>query len=139
MAQRLGPGVEIYGVPIQRRELLGVMHLKGFIIDDCVLYSGASLNNVYLQRNHRYRLDRYHLLQNRPLADSMAGLLTDVLRNGPSVYSLNTAKAPRTVAIQKAIVKFRRGPARQDAHRAAPRHRAVVVRPARRPALTLDK
>lgn len=61
------------------------MHLKGFIIDDCVLYSGASLNNVYLQRNHRYRLDRYHLLQNRPLADSMAGLLTDVLRNGPSV------------------------------------------------------
>ncbi len=108
MAQRLGPGVEIYGVPIQRRELLGVMHLKGFIIDDCVLYSGASLNNVYLQRNHRYRLDRYHLLQNRPLADSMAGLLTDVLRNGPSVYSLNTAKAPKTVAIQKAIVKFRR-------------------------------
>ncbi|WP_294245770.1 phospholipase D-like domain-containing protein [Propionivibrio sp.] len=87
MAQRLGPGVEIYGVPIQRRELLGVMHLKGFIIDDCVLYSGASLNNVYLQRNHRYRLDRYHLLQNRPLADSMAGLLTDVLRNGPSVLS----------------------------------------------------
>ena len=39
MAQRLGSGVKIYGVPVQRRELLGVMHLKGFIIDDTVLFS----------------------------------------------------------------------------------------------------
>ena len=38
MARRLGPGVEIYGVPIQRREFMGVMHLKGFVIDDVVLY-----------------------------------------------------------------------------------------------------
>ena len=31
--------VPIYGVPVQTRELFGVLHLKGFVIDDCVLYS----------------------------------------------------------------------------------------------------
>ena len=54
------PGVAIYGVPVQNRELFGVLHLKGFVIDDTVMYSGASLNDVYLARHGRYRLDRYH-------------------------------------------------------------------------------
>ena len=75
MAQRLGPGVDIFGVPVQRREFMGVMHLKGFIIDNKVLYSGASLNDVYLQRHQRYRIDRYHLINSPALADSMAALL----------------------------------------------------------------
>lgn len=62
----------IYGVSVQRKELFGVMHLKGFVIDDQVLYSGASLNNVYLHVGERYRFDRYHLLQHAALADSLA-------------------------------------------------------------------
>jgi CDP-diacylglycerol--serine O-phosphatidyltransferase len=65
MARRLGPGVPIYGVPVQSREWMGVMHLKGFVIDDALLYSGASINDVYLHRFDRYRLDRYHLIENR--------------------------------------------------------------------------
>ncbi|RMO90184.1 CDP-diacylglycerol--serine O-phosphatidyltransferase, partial [Pseudomonas syringae pv. maculicola] len=36
--------VPIYGVPVQTRELFGVLHLKGSVIDDCVIYSGASIN-----------------------------------------------------------------------------------------------
>ena len=40
--------IEIYGVPVKGRELLGVLHLKGFIFDDTLLYSGASLNDIYL-------------------------------------------------------------------------------------------
>ena len=108
MAQRLGPGVRILGVPVQRREFMGVMHLKGFIIDDCVLYSGASLNDVYLQRHTRYRLDRYHLIRSPSLADSMAHLLTGVLRTDPAVYPLDTRHTPKTVAIRDAIVRFRR-------------------------------
>jgi hypothetical protein len=80
MARRLGPGVPIYGVPVQGREWLGVLHLKGFVIDDSLLYSGASINDVYLYRQDRYRLDRYHLIENRPLADSMASLLTRILQ-----------------------------------------------------------
>ena len=108
MAQRLGPGVHIYGVPVQRREFMGVMHLKGFIIDDTVLYSGASLNDVYLYKHERYRLDRYHLLRNQALADSMADVLTRELCVNPAVYPLDTRHTPKTVAIRTAIVRFRR-------------------------------
>ena len=49
--------IPIYGVPVKRREWLGVLHLKGFLFDDTLLYSGASLNNIYLHQNGRYRFD----------------------------------------------------------------------------------
>jgi len=108
MAQRLGPGVPIYGVAVQRREVMGVMHLKGLIIDGSVLYSGASLNDVYLHRHQRYRLDRYQLIDSRPLADSLAGLLTGVLQGNPAVLPLDTEAVPKTPEIRDAIVRFRR-------------------------------
>ncbi|MDR1934990.1 MAG: CDP-diacylglycerol--serine O-phosphatidyltransferase, partial [Candidatus Accumulibacter sp.] len=111
MAERFGPGVEIHGVPVQRREFMGVMHLKGFIIDDSVLYSGASLNDVYLQRHERYRLDRYHLIHSRALADCLAVELLR-LRQSPAVYPLNTPSAPKTAELRPAIIKFRRELAR---------------------------
>lgn len=121
MARRLGPGVTIYGVPVQRREFMGVMHLKGFVIDDDVLYSGASLNDVYLQRHERYRIDRYHLIHSRPLADSLASLLSELIRGNPAVHPLDAGKAPKTADLRTAIVRFRRelGKARY-AFRAAP-------------------
>ena len=112
MAQRLGPGVDIYGVPVQRREFLGVMHLKGFIIDNTVLYSGASLNDVYLQRHGRYRLDRYHLIRSPALADCMAAVLDRTLRGNPAVHLLNTPDIPRTSDLRPAIIRFRRELAR---------------------------
>ncbi len=108
MAERLGPGVAIYGVPIQRRELMGVLHLKGLIIDACVLYTGASLNDVYLQRHQRYRLDRYHLIRNQQLADSLAGFLSQTMRNDPAVHLLNNGAIPTAVSLRNAIIKFRR-------------------------------
>jgi CDP-diacylglycerol--serine O-phosphatidyltransferase len=108
MARRLGPGVTIYGVPVQRREFMGVMHLKGFVIDDHVLYSGASINDVYLQRHQRYRLDRYHLIASPTLADSLANLLTGPIRQSLAVHPLDTRNVPGTVAIRNAIIRFRR-------------------------------
>lgn len=108
MAQRLGPGVPIYGVAVQRREFMGVMHLKGLVIDDCVLYSGASLNDVYLNWHQRYRLDRYHLINDRALADSIAGFLTGVLRSGPAVLPIDRDPIPKTLAIRESIVRLRR-------------------------------
>ena len=116
MARRLGPGVAVYGVPIQTREILGVMHLKGFIFDDTVLYSGASLNNVYLQRNQRYRLDRYHVFQDRHLADSMAGLLLRVVCPDPAVHKLDAETAPRTSSLRARIIRFRRVLAKSRYH-----------------------
>jgi CDP-diacylglycerol--serine O-phosphatidyltransferase len=116
MAQRLGPGINIYGVPVQRRELMGVMHLKGLIFDDQVLYSGASLNDVYLDRHQRYRLDRYHLIDNQALADSMANLLSGLVRDDPAVHPLDTGRVPKTAALRNAIVSFRRLLARSRYH-----------------------
>lgn len=41
----------IYGVPVKKERNLGVMHLKGFVFDNTVLYSGASINDVYMGYN----------------------------------------------------------------------------------------
>lgn len=108
MAERFGPGVTVYGVPVQRRELMGVLHLKGLVIDDCVLYSGASLNDVYLQRHGRYRLDRYHRVDDAALADSLAGLLDTTFIPSPAVHPLDTGRVPKTVELRAAIAQFRR-------------------------------
>lgn len=108
MARRHGPGVAIRGVPVQTREWMGVMHLKGFVIDDSVLYSGASLNDVYLHRGDRYRLDRYHLISSRALADSMAALMTRVLGNSAAVSPLDCEPRQKTAALRPAIGRFRR-------------------------------
>ncbi len=113
-AERLGPGVDIYGVPVQGRELFGVLHLKGFVIDDAVLYSGASLNDVYLMQHGRYRLDRYHLLRHRGLADAMAAFVQRHFVDSAAVRRLNVADVPSTKMLQPAIREFR-----QDLQRAA--------------------
>ncbi len=82
MAQE-NPGVDVpvYGVPINTREALGVLHFKGFIIDDSVLYSGASLNDVYLHQHDKYRYDRYHLIRNRKMSDIMFEWVTQNIMN----------------------------------------------------------
>lgn len=108
LARKHGHGVPVYGVPVQSREMLGVMHLKGFVIDDTVLYSGASLNDVYLYRGERYRLDRYHALEDRHLADSLAGLLLQVVQHSPAVHDLGGESAPRTASLRPAITRLRR-------------------------------
>ena len=106
-AARLGPGVDVYGVPVQNRELFGVLHLKGFVIDDAVLYSGASLNDVYLVRHGRYRLDRYHLLRHRGLANAMAAFVQRHFVGSEAVCRLNVAQVPATRTLQPAIREFR--------------------------------
>jgi CDP-diacylglycerol--serine O-phosphatidyltransferase len=106
-AARLGPGVDIYGVPVQNRELFGVLHLKGFVIDDALLYSGASLNDVYLARHGRYRLDRYHLLRHAPLAESVVDFMQRHVASSAAVRRLNVADVPSTRSLQPAIRQFR--------------------------------
>ena len=69
LEQQHSVSIEIYGVPVKRKELLGVLHLKGMVIDDVLLYSGASINDVYLQQADRYRLDRYYRLQSQALTE----------------------------------------------------------------------
>ena len=72
MAQE-NPGVDVpvYGVPINTREALGVLHFKGFIIDDSVLYSGASLNDA-VGDDRRARVRERHSGQNDALGNHAA-------------------------------------------------------------------
>ena len=130
-AARLGDGVAIHGVPVQNREVFGVLHLKGFVIDDEVLYSGASLNEVYLARHGRYRLDRYHLLRHAGLADSLAGFVHRHFKGSDAVIRLDRPPLPPTRELQNPIRHLRRQLQRahyQVPHEALP-DGAVAVTP----------
>lgn len=106
-AERLGDGVQIYGVPVKSREIFGVLHLKGFVIDDTVIYSGASLNDVYLARHGRYRLDRYHFIQSPALADCLSEFMLQQFRNRSAVNLLQAKHRPTTQDLQPEIRQFR--------------------------------
>ncbi|MFJ2356778.1 CDP-diacylglycerol--serine O-phosphatidyltransferase [Pseudomonas fluorescens] len=99
--------VPVYGVPVQTRELFGVLHLKGFVIDDCVVYSGASLNNVYLHKFDKYRFDRYHVIENRELADSMQHLVKHGLIESKAVHRLDLPNLPTTRSLRNDIGDLR--------------------------------
>lgn len=99
--------VPVYGVPVRGREVFGVLHLKGFIIDDTVIYSGASLNNIYLNYNDKYRFDRYHMLTNPALADSMVHFIQEEMIAHPAVNLLSCAEKPETKEIRTSIRQLR--------------------------------
>jgi len=69
--------IEIFGVAVKAKELLGVLHLKGMIFDNVLLYSGASINDIYLQQNGRYRLDRYYQIPSKAVCDSFCRYLSE--------------------------------------------------------------
>lgn len=72
--------VPIYGIPINLNEALGVLHLKGFIVDNYVFYSGANISNAYLNEfNTRLRFDRYQMICNDALANSMLNFIRSIL------------------------------------------------------------
>ncbi|TIC81141.1 CDP-diacylglycerol--serine O-phosphatidyltransferase [Crenobacter intestini] len=113
------PGLEVpvWGIPVQTRELFGVLHLKGFVIDDTVLYSGASLNDVYLHVGERYRYDRYHLIRSPELADSLVAFMQHALIEHPAVHRLDRA-APSTREI-RGDIRLLRESLRTAAYRCA--------------------
>ena len=106
-AEKYQHTIPIYGVPVRGREVFGVLHLKGFIVDDSVIYSGASLNNIYLNYKDRYRFDRYHVLNNKPLADSMAQFVQKEMITHPAVNNLACPHKPATKEIKAQIRQLR--------------------------------
>ena len=93
----------IYGVPVKRRELFGVMHLKGFVFDDIVFYTGASVNNVYLNYNNaKYRLDRYHEIHSKELADTLCQYTTESFHQNFAVqdFSGNAIKHAKDIKVE---------------------------------------
>ncbi|MBH0058851.1 CDP-diacylglycerol--serine O-phosphatidyltransferase [Pseudoalteromonas sp. SWXJZ94C] len=93
--EKFKSNVQVYGVPVKAKELFGVLHLKGFVIDDTLLYSGASLNNVYLQYNERYRLDRYFLITQRELCNSVVDFIESKLLSSVAVPRIDTRPLKR--------------------------------------------
>ncbi|WP_167386779.1 CDP-diacylglycerol--serine O-phosphatidyltransferase [Aeromonas cavernicola] len=100
--------IEIYGVPVKGRELLGVLHLKGFIFDDVVLYSGASLNDIYLHQQDRYRFDRYHQVTSPALARSMVNYVDDQFVRSEAVQRLDRCDIPSAKQLKGPIRRFKR-------------------------------
>ncbi|MBX4180679.1 CDP-diacylglycerol--serine O-phosphatidyltransferase [Sodalis sp. CWE] len=92
--------VPIYGIPVNTREALGVFHLKGCIIDDQVIYSGASLNNVYLHQLDKYRYDRYKIIRNLSLSDTLLTYIKQYLLTAPAVRRLDNVSRPKTFEIK---------------------------------------
>ncbi|WP_440201960.1 CDP-diacylglycerol--serine O-phosphatidyltransferase [Actinobacillus pleuropneumoniae] len=100
--------IQFWGVPVNRKELFGVLHLKGFIFDDTLLYSGASINNVYLQQFERYRYDRYHVIENKALTDAIVEFADTHILQHDAVNRLDNANRPKTQEIRPLIKAFRK-------------------------------
>lgn len=100
--------IQFWGVPVNRKELFGVLHLKGFIFDDTLLYSGASINNVYLQQFERYRYDRYHVIENKALTDAIVEFADTHILQHDAVNRLDNANRPKTHEIRPLIKAFRK-------------------------------
>ncbi len=113
-AEKYQHPVPVYGIPVRGKEVFGVLHLKGFIIDDNVIYSGASLNNIYLNYHDRYRFDRYHVLNNAALADSMFAYVHDQMVPDSAVYDLADKNKPITKELKPTIRQFRASLARSQ-------------------------
>lgn len=97
----------IYGVPAKTREMLGVYHVKGFVFDDTVIYSGASLNNVYLNYQQNYRLDRYFMIKSNALGNAFVHFMqTNFLNENGAVNLLNNGTRVAIRPIKKAVKQF---------------------------------
>ena len=98
--------IHIHGVPVKNREIFGVLHLKGFVFDDTVLYSGASINDVYLHHQEKYRYDRYHELHSRVLSDSFVHYLDKYFHQHPAVQRLDSGPVRHRSDLKQEIRNF---------------------------------
>lgn len=99
--------IPVYGIPVNTREALGVLHLKGFIIDDTLIYSGASINDVYLHQHDKYRYDRYQIIRNAQLTDTMYAWIDLNLKPAEAVNRLDVAERPSSPEIKNETRQFR--------------------------------
>ena len=98
--------INIYGVPVKRKELLGVLHLKGMVVDNVLLYTGASVNDIYLQQAGRYRLDRYYRLPSQDLADNFCEYLQRCFIRSKLAPLLNQETLPETKELKRNILRL---------------------------------
>lgn len=106
-AEHYAQPIEVYGVPVKGREVLGVLHLKGFVFDDTLLYSGASINDIYLHQQERYRFDRYHQFNDTALANTMVDYIQRLFIDNPAVVSLTDEPIASARQLRPMIRQFK--------------------------------
>lgn len=104
-AQKYKHPIGLHGVAIKSREMFGVLHLKGFVIDDVILYSGASINDVYMGEGERYRLDRYQEFHHQHLADAFVSWLQTYFIGSPSVHDFVQESIPNVKQFRRKLKK----------------------------------
>ncbi|KAH8388297.1 hypothetical protein KR093_003011, partial [Drosophila rubida] len=72
--------------PPRWNELLGLQHMKVYLMDDAVIISGANLSHDYFTN----RQDRYILIEDKPLADFYAEFIERVQEFSLAVSADNT-------------------------------------------------
>ncbi|MBT4288881.1 MAG: CDP-diacylglycerol--serine O-phosphatidyltransferase [Deltaproteobacteria bacterium] len=100
--------IDVYGIPVKTREIFGVLHLKGFVFDHELLYSGASLNDVYLHQKDQYRYDRYFMIKNKFLADTMIDFLNQYFVNNSAPQPLDRQHLLSARELKLTIRRFRK-------------------------------
>ena len=101
LAQDYPQTINIYGIAVKRKEVFGVLHLKGMIFDEKLFYTGASINDVYLHQGERYRLDRYCMINSKPLADSFCHYLIETFIDSNLAPLLNQQSLPDAIQQKK--------------------------------------
>ena len=107
LAQQYSEGIAIYGVPVKRKELMGIWHFKGMVFDDTLLYTGASINDIYLHQHDKYRLDRYYEIQSAELCVSFCQFLDELFVDSGIAPQLNIATLPNKLQVKGKIAKLK--------------------------------
>jgi len=107
LAQDYPQTINIYGVAVKRKEVFGVLHLKGMVFDDKLFYTGASINDIYLHQGERYRLDRYCTITSTPLADSFCQYLTETFIDSELAPLLNQQALPDAIEQKKILAALK--------------------------------
>ena len=107
LAEQYEQKISIYGIGVKRKELFGVLHLKGMVFDDELFYTGASINDIYLHNGGRYRLDRYYQIQSSSLADSFCQYLSSTFIDSTLAPLLNAKELPNPVQQKRNIIELK--------------------------------
>ena len=107
LAQQYQQKIAIYGIGVKRKELFGVLHLKGMVFDDVLFYTGASINDIYMQQGSRYRLDRYYQINSAALTSSFCQYLNNTFVNSNLAPLLNETDLPNLVQQKRNIIALK--------------------------------
>ncbi|MGV2870993.1 CDP-diacylglycerol--serine O-phosphatidyltransferase [Colwellia sp. E150_009] len=107
LAQQYGQKIPIYGIAVKRKELFGVLHLKGMVFDDDLFYTGASINDVYMHEGRRYRLDRYYQIDSAALTNRFCQYLRKIFVDSGLAPLLNEHDLPSPVQQKQNILALK--------------------------------